>query len=137
MTISTSFSDKAAPRTDSTSNTVIAAGSKFVGQIICESSVEINGQFEGEIESEGEVVVSESGVVVANISGKIARVYGRVDGSIAGSELIELKAGACVTGKVHSPRVLMEDGVVFEGACSMSPLADKKASASEQLVANS
>lgn len=133
----TSGATASASRPVAAALTVIATSAKLIGKLSSEGSAEIHGHVDGDIEVGEDLVISESGVANSAIVAKTTKVYGRVDGSISCSALIELKAGACVTGRVIAPRIVMEDGVVFEGTCSMSPLADKKAPASAPLVANS
>lgn len=133
----TTAAPASASRTASAAVTVLALNAKLVGKLTCEGSAEIHGHIDGDIEVGEDLTISESGVANSAIVAKTAKVYGRVDGSISCSALIELKAGACVSGRVIAPRIVMEDGVVFEGTCSMSPVADKKAPASHPQVANS
>ena len=42
-----------------------------------------------------------------------------VNGDIIASEKLELTRTARVIGNVQAPRLVIEDGAIFEGACSM------------------
>ena len=100
-------------------DSVLAAHCVLKGDLELKGKSQINGRVEGEISSDGELTIGEEGQIKADIFGKIVIVYGRVEGHIKCSERLELHAGAHVTGDVLSPRVVMQDGVVFEGRCWM------------------
>ena len=91
----------------------------FVGDCL------IGGTLEGEVVSEGTLTVAETGVVDAKIKATRLHIYGRVVGDVVCSEHLELHAGAKVYGNLESPKVVMEDGVSFEGHCSMEGGADE------------
>ncbi len=103
-----------------TPDSVIAANCVINGDLKLAGMTRIDGQVEGEITTEGELIVGESAAIKANILGKVVIVLGRVEGHIKCTERLELHAGAHVTGDVLSPRVMMEDGVLFEGRCWMA-----------------
>jgi cytoskeletal protein CcmA (bactofilin family) len=46
-------------------------------------------------------------------------IHGEVVGNVAATERVELKGGARVTGDVHAPIIVMEEGVFLEGQCHM------------------
>ena len=108
-------------RTGSASPTdsVIAAACSITGDLDLKGKVQINARVEGEIISDGELLIGEEGDIKANIFGKVVIIFGRVVGDIKCEERLELHAGAHVTGNVLSPRVVIQDGVVFDGRCWM------------------
>ena len=71
---------------------------------------------------EGEVVVPDHGVAVtaiARIRGDVfartVTVLGRVEGNLTASRLIELRASCVVSGRLSSPRLVIEEGARFRG----------------------
>ena len=71
---------------------------------------------------EGEVVVPDHGVAVTGIArvrgdvfARTVTVLGRVDGNLTASRLIELRASCVVSGKLSSPRLIIEEGARFHG----------------------
>ena len=80
----------------------------------------IDGTVEGEVSSSGELIVGESGVVKARITGSVVRIYGRVVGDIDCSTRLELKKGANVTGNISATSLVIEDGVIYQGYCTMT-----------------
>jgi cytoskeletal protein CcmA (bactofilin family) len=97
----------------------ISAGTVFKGIVNFEGPSRIDGSLEGELSCSAELVVGEQGSVRANIKASVVKVFGKVRGDIAAADLIELFAGSQVNGSLSSPRVVMHDGVVFEGHCRM------------------
>lgn len=104
----------------SNADSIIASECVIKGDLELHGRAHINGKVEGEITSDGELIVGEQGTIRANISGKSVIILGRVEGHIKCSERLEMHAGAHVTGDVLSPRVVIQDGVLFDGRCWMA-----------------
>lgn len=102
-------------------NAIVGQGCRIIGDLELEGDVRIDGAVEGEIKlTTGKLVIGETATINAKIFARIVNVFGRVDGDIVCSERLEIHSGACVTGTIASPRLIIEDGVVFEGSCQMS-----------------
>lgn len=82
---------------------------------------QFDGVIDGEIVSHGELTVGPHAQVNARITGATVIVRGRVNGNIVCSERLELRTGAHVVGDVVAPRLVVDDGVIFEGFCQMTP----------------
>lgn len=80
----------------------------------------IEGTVEGEVSSSGELVVAEGGVVKARITGAVVKIYGKVIGDIDCQTRLELKKGASVTGNISAQSLVIEDGVLYQGYCTMT-----------------
>lgn len=95
---------------------------KIEGTIKFGEKMRIEGNFDGElITDNGELVVSETGVVKATIKVKNAVIEGRVNGNIIASDKVLLKRKAHITGDVQAKTLIIEEGVVFIGLCNVSP----------------
>ena len=104
----------------SSADSVIAAECVIKGDLELHGRAHVNGKVEGEVTSDGELIVGEQATIRANISGKSVIILGRVEGHIKCTERLEMHAGAHVTGDVLSPRVVIQDGVLFDGRCWMA-----------------
>mgnify|MGYP006298968201 CR=1 FL=1 len=90
------------------------------GKLAFEGTVRLDGHFTGTIESkDGVVVVGDQAVVQADILVHAATISGDVTGNIRAIHCIELKPPARVHGDLHAPVVVIDEGVVFEGNCTM------------------
>jgi cytoskeletal protein CcmA (bactofilin family) len=65
------------------------------------------------------LIVGTNGQVDANVSVGVATINGIVNGDVIASEKIQLGRTARVMGNVATPRLVIEEGAVFEGGCSM------------------
>ncbi|MCB0358103.1 MAG: polymer-forming cytoskeletal protein [Bdellovibrionales bacterium] len=106
-------------------NVLVGKECRISGRLSLTGQAVIDGAVDGEIVATGELTVGQTGVVDAKIVGERIHVYGRVVGEIECSEKLFLHAGARVYGNLRCPAVVMEDGVSFEGHCSMETAADE------------
>jgi cytoskeletal protein CcmA (bactofilin family) len=101
-------------------NTVIGEGVTMMGGILKGvNSVMISGLVFGDINVDGEVIVTETGYVKGNIISTFAVVAGIVEGNLQLSSYASLKSTASVTGDINCTAISIEDGAVFSGACNM------------------
>lgn len=103
----------------------VGTGTVFTGDISFETMLRVDGQMTGRITSEnGTVTIGASGKVDANISVAAAVINGTVNGDIIATEKLQLGRTAHVVGNVQTPRLLLEDGAMLEGNCSMMKARD-------------
>ncbi|MCA9656496.1 MAG: polymer-forming cytoskeletal protein [Myxococcales bacterium] len=99
--------------------TILGKGSAFDGKLTFEGKVRIDGEFSGEIRTDGTLVVGESAKVTAQIDASTVVIEGRVEGDIRATTLVELHGSAHVVGTLDSPSLEIQRGAVFDGRCSM------------------
>jgi len=109
-------------------------GSRVSGQLSFQGAVRIEGTVDGEIHCRGALTIGESAEVRAKISGQIVVIQGKVEGNVTAKERIELRAPARLIGNVNAPRVVIAEGVVFEGDCAMGLARQKSAGANSPVV---
>jgi cytoskeletal protein CcmA (bactofilin family) len=97
----------------------LGRGSRIQGKLRFEGSVRIGGDIQGEIEATETVVVEEGAEVSARISAAIVLVRGAVNADVHASVRLEIGATGVIRGKVVTGALVVEEGAVFEGACSM------------------
>ena len=93
------------------------------GKISFKGSVRIDGEIEGEINSEDNVAIGEGAVISANIKAVSIVVAGVVSGELTASQRIELYPSAQVIGNLTAPRMVIHEGATFEGSCTMQSKA--------------
>jgi cytoskeletal protein CcmA (bactofilin family) len=99
--------------------TVIADDLDIKGTIRFKSSLMIKGTLEGEIISEGLLIVGPTAKVTATITTKNLISHGEIKGDITAGERVVLKNTAVHTGNITTPNVVIESGSVFNGSCIM------------------
>lgn len=96
---------------------VLGYGTKISGKLHFEGSVRIDGDLDGEIDSK-EITIGESAVVTAQIRADSIVVGGKVKGEINATQRIEIRATAKITGNITAPKLIIQEGAIFEGRCS-------------------
>lgn len=108
-------------------DTVIGNEAYFQGTLTAKGSLRIDGRIDGSIVDAKIVTVGKSGKVKGDISCEICYICGEVKGNITALDHIEALAGSRVDGDMRSPRIMLEEGAVFNGNCSMDMQAAKGA----------
>lgn len=120
---------------DESAQALLVKGSRVEGRLTFEGSVRIDGEIRGEIEAQGSVTIGETAVVDAQISAGSIVVKGKVTGDLLGRKRVELHVPARLQGNITTPSLVIHDGVVFEGHCSMGSVPEAKAEKSDRKVA--
>lgn len=97
----------------------LGKGTEFKGVITYSGTVRIDGKVEGEIITQGKLVVGETAVINAEISAGTVICGGKISGNIRAAERIHLLSKAVMTGSVNTPNLIIEEGVSFNGKCQM------------------
>jgi cytoskeletal protein CcmA (bactofilin family) len=96
-------------------------GSKISGKLEFQEPVQIEGQVDGEINAKDRLTIGESAVVTAQIKAASVIVAGKLSGEIIATERIEIRPSAKVSGNLITPILVVHDGAIFEGNCTMQP----------------
>jgi cytoskeletal protein CcmA (bactofilin family) len=98
----------------------VGSGTVLTGETTFQAMLRVDGHLTGRVSSEaGTLVIGGTGRVDANILVAAAVINGTVNGDIVAQDRVELGRTARVVGNIQSPRLMIEDGAVFEGTCSM------------------
>ncbi len=92
---------------------------EITGDIKFNDSFRIDGKFKGKIISGGALIVGETGEVEADIEAGSISINGRVKGSLTAGDRIEIFSHGRVTGKLSTPKLIIEEGAFFQGSCQM------------------
>jgi len=123
-----------APVSEDAAQTQLGKGSRIEGKLNFEGSVRIDGQIDGEIEAQDTIIIGDTAVINAHISAGTVIVKGKVIGDVDGRKRVELRSPGKLTGNITTPSLVIHEGVVFEGHCSMGGAADNKAEKSDKKV---
>jgi cytoskeletal protein CcmA (bactofilin family) len=112
-----------------TGNTASSGGRAMIGptvviegKVVSGEDLLIEGNVSGSISAKGhEITVGAAGKLKADISAKVVRVEGSVQGDISGVEKVIISKTGNVLGNIDSPRVTLEDGAKFKGSIEMDP----------------
>jgi len=108
-----------APASEDAAQTQLGKGSRIEGKLNFEGSVRIDGQIDGEIEAQDTIIIGDTAVINAHISAGTVIVKGKVIGDVDGRKRVELRSPGKLTGNITTPSLVIHEGVIFEGHCSM------------------
>lgn len=98
----------------------LGKGTEFKGVITYQQgTIRIDGHVEGEIITQGALVVGESAVIHAEISAGTVISNGKIIGNITATERVQLLAEAKLEGAIKTPILSIAEGVRFNGQCQM------------------
>lgn len=100
-------------------NGLLDKGCSVEGKIIFDGTVQINGDFSGEISSEGTLIVGQDARLSGQIFVDTLICYGTVDGKVDAKSRIEIKVPSVVTADVRTKTITIEEGALFQGHCHM------------------
>ena len=108
------------PGIDETSITTVLADDLHIsGTITFKSSLMIKGTLDGEIVSEGLLIVGPTAKVNAKVTTKKLVSHGEITGDVTASEQVMLKETATQTGNITTQNIIVESGSLFNGSITM------------------
>jgi len=100
-------------------------GSRVSGHLSFQGPARIDGIVDGEIQCQGALTIGESAEIKARITAELVVVHGKVEGNVSAKEKIELIAPARLIGNIDTPRLIIAEGAVIDGDCSMGVAKQK------------
>ena len=98
----------------------VGKGVEFKGTISYSGTVRIDGMLDGEIHTDGVLLIGEEAVIQAKVTAGMIVCKGKITGDVVAKERVKLRAPAVFNGSMKSPVLSMEDGVLFNGGLEMS-----------------
>lgn len=102
---------------------LIAPGTKIVGDCETDGTIRVEGQVEGTLKAGKSIVVGRSGEVVGDIVTQDCVVSGRVSGNVTAESRLELQSTCDIQGEIRSRRVQLDEGARFNGQVHMEDSA--------------
>ena len=102
--------------------TILGENASFNGTLRFEGAVRIDGKFEGEIKTDGDVIIGKKGEVRAGITAGCVIIGGRVEGDVIASRRLELQSQSQLVGNVKTSNLVVGEGVLLQGNCSIEQM---------------
>jgi cytoskeletal protein CcmA (bactofilin family) len=97
------------------------------GDITGEEDLIIEGRVEGTVRLEKHrVTIGATGDVQADVVARAILLAGTVRGNLIAGDRVEIAPGGRLTGDVHAPRLLMNEGAFVHGSIETDPPAAKR-----------
>jgi cytoskeletal protein CcmA (bactofilin family) len=110
----------------------LGKGTEFKGVLSFEGTIRVDGKVEGEIVSKDTLIAGDGAFLQGEISVGTLISSGKIVGNINASQKVHIMAPSKIQGNIKTPKLIIEEGVVFDGKCEMA--AEQKA-AEQKVVA--
>ena len=107
---------------DSELNAFLGVGTEYRGKLDFVGAVRIDGKFEGEISTEGALILGQKASVTGTVRVGHLTSCGRIDGEVHVREKATLEKTSTLRGAIHTKTLVVEKGAVLEGAVSMGSI---------------
>ena len=107
-------------------NAFLGKDTEFEGKFSFTGAVRIDGKFNGEIESSGTLIVGETATMQSQIHVADMIISGEVHGDVVAENKVEISVPGKLFGNIQTPKLVIEEGVIFEGKCRMQELGKEK-----------
>lgn len=106
-------------------NAFLGEGTTFKGTLTFEGTVRIDGKLEGEVFTKDTLVIGETALVNAAIHTGVAEISGTVHGNITAERKVDIHTNGRLYGNISTPSLVIAEGVIFEGSCTMGSRDDQ------------
>lgn len=100
-------------------DTVIGRETEIKGTVTAKGVVRVDGKIEGHIVNQGDVVVGEGAVILAEIKARHVTVAGEIRGNITAEGKLEILGSGKVHGNIQVQNLVIGEGAVFRGKSEM------------------
>ncbi len=100
--------------------TIIGQATVLKGELKVNGMVRIDGSLEGTVKAES-VIIGPDGTVTGDIKAKNIVVGGTVEGNLYSEESVEVESKGRVVGDIHTKKLTIIEGGIFEGKSIMHP----------------
>ncbi|MEI8306892.1 MAG: polymer-forming cytoskeletal protein [Chloroflexales bacterium] len=115
----------APPTMNGKTETIIGANTRFQGSLTSDGNMRVDGSVEGDIEVLGNLIVGETGRVIATVKAQNVHVSGAVKGEITATEQLEISPTGKVWGDITAAALHIEPGGLFRGQSAMTTTSDE------------
>ncbi len=109
----------------------LGKGTEFKGVLNFEGTIRVDGTVEGEIVSKDTLIAGDSAHLHGEVSIGTLISSGKVEGNITASQKVHILAPGVIQGNIKTPKLIIEEGVTFDGKCEM---AGEKKAAEQKVV---
>lgn len=103
-------------------NAFLGAGTNYHGKLHFQGAVRIDGNFQGEVVSEGTLVIGQEAVVEGQVKVGQLVLSGNIRGEVEANTKVVLHKTANLQGNIRTPVLVVEEGAVLEGQLDMGSL---------------
>ncbi len=106
-------------------NSLVGEGSFFRGDITARGLLRIDGDFAGNIKTEGKILIGVNGRAECELNASAVVIGGAVRGVVEASKKVILLSSAVIIGDIYAPRLVAEEGALIDGTLQISGVSMK------------
>jgi cytoskeletal protein CcmA (bactofilin family) len=100
-------------------NTFLGKGSVVEGSIKVQGTLRVDGRVKGQVSATDSLVIGKEGEIEGEVRVKNAIVGGRDKGKSSPAAVV-LEAKSTFYGELKTSKLVIDEGAIFEGMCSMT-----------------
>jgi len=97
--------------------TIISNGVKIEGKITSSGNIRIDGELQGDILSQSDVIIGELGQVNGQINANVITIGGKVSGIVRAKDKLILDSKSYLKGDIFAKILVIDEGAKFDGKC--------------------
>jgi cytoskeletal protein CcmA (bactofilin family) len=109
----------------------LGKGTEFKGVLSFEGTIRVDGRVEGEVLSKDTLIAGDEAYLQGEISVGTIISSGKIVGNVSASQKVHILAPGVIEGNIKTPKLIIEEGVTFDGKCEM---AGQKSAAEQKVV---
>ena len=98
----------------------LGKGTEFKGVLSFTGTIRVDGKVEGEVLSKDTLIGGDEAFLQGEVSVGTLILSGKVVGNINASQKVHLLAPAVIEGNIRTPKLIIEEGVTFDGKSEMA-----------------
>ncbi len=100
-------------------NAFLGAGTVYHGKLSFQGAVRVDGEFSGEIMSDGTLIAGKDSVINGDLRVGELVLSGAFVGEVRAKRRVLIHKGGVLSGTVISPALVVEEGAVLDGCVHM------------------
>jgi cytoskeletal protein CcmA (bactofilin family) len=101
------------------SMTFISEGTSITGEVSVENDLRVEGAIKGSVSVGNALVLGPTGRIEGDVKARSATLAGHVTGNIHSEEKLVLEGKSVLTGDLQTRELVIQEGAIFQGKCSM------------------
>lgn len=102
--------------------TLIGQDTYLNGTLKTKGLVRIDGVMEGELETEGDLIIGENGRAMLEVKARNVAIAGYFKGCLDLAGKMEIRSTGTVTGSIKVGGLVVDEGAHFAGSCEMKDM---------------
>jgi cytoskeletal protein CcmA (bactofilin family) len=98
----------------------LGKGTEFKGVLSFEGTIRVDGKVEGEVVSKDTLIAGDESLLQGEITVGTIICSGKIIGNINAIQKVHILAPAKIQGNIKTPKLIIEEGVIFDGKCEMA-----------------